>query len=44
MFLVYFHFESEKCFKKEARDFIALMSERKEVGNVFKLLLVLGQF
>ena len=31
-FAEYLHFQTEKCFKKEARDFIALRTERKEVN------------
>jgi hypothetical protein len=31
LFVEYLHFQTEKCFKKESRDFIVLKTERKEV-------------
>jgi hypothetical protein len=33
-FLEYLHFQTEKCFKKEARDFVALRTERQEVRSI----------
>lgn len=33
IFIEYLHFETEKCFKKQARDFIVLKTQRQEVMN-----------